>query len=131
MASIDQHRQTDRARPSVVDERVHRRPDGPTGEEHVVNEHQDSVIDREWDRRLAHHRRVAHPGQVVAIEGYVDRAEWDLDAFVGADRFAKASRKRVAARAYADDRETGKVAVALHDLVADPGKGAAHVVRAE
>src|SRR5207253_9321713 len=86
---------------------------------------------REGDRGLAHHERVADPGQIVAIESGVDRAEWDLDAFVGADRFEKASRKRVAARAYADDREAGKVAVALHDLVADPGKGAAHAVRAE
>jgi len=48
-----------------------------------------------------------------------------------ADRIADARRECVAARADADDGEAGELAVALDDLVRDPGDGAADVVRTE
>ena len=131
MATVDEHGESDRARPAVIDQRVHRCTDRPAGEEDVVHQHDDAVVNRERDVRLAHDRRIADPRQVVAVEGDVDGAERDRDAFVLADRIADARRECVAARADADDGEAGELAVALDDLVRDPGDGASDFVGAE
>ena len=131
MATVDEHGETDRAWPAVVDERVHRGADRPAREEDVVHQNDHAIVDRERDLRLAHDRRVADARQVVAVEGDVDGAERDRDAFMRADRIADARRECVAARADTDDGESGELSVALDDLVRDPGDGAADVVRTE
>ena len=80
---------------------------------------------------LSYHRRVADSGQVVAVERDIDRSQRDQGAFVGADGGLDACRERVAARANADDGESGEIAIALDDLVRDPRDGSADIVRRE
>jgi len=128
MPAVDQDREAYGAGTPVVDERVHRGADGAAGEEHIVDEHDHAAVDRERDLRLAHHRRVADPCQVVAVESDVDRAERDIDTLIRADRRPNARREGVAARADTDDREKGEVTVALDDLVRDPRDGPADIV---
>src|SRR5260370_19075857 len=45
MASVDQHRQLDRARPAEVEQRVHRRPRRAPAVDHVVDEHDHLAVD--------------------------------------------------------------------------------------
>ena len=131
MSAVDEDRQADRAGTSVVDERVHRRADGSAGEKDVVHEDDHASIHGERDVGLAHDRRVADPCQIVAIERDVDRTQRDVDALVRADRRLNACGERVTPRANADDREEGKIAVTLDDLMSDPRDGPADVVRRE
>jgi hypothetical protein len=131
VAAIDEHRQTDRARPAVVDERVHRGADGAPGEQHVVHQNDDLVVDREVQRRLADDRRVADAREVVAVERDVQGAERDGRVLVGADRVAQPDGQDVAARADTDDGETGEFTVAFDDLVRDPRDGATNIVGPE
>jgi len=131
VAAVHQDRETYGARTSVVDQGIHRGSNRPAGEEHVVDEHDDPFVDGEWDFRLAHHRRVADSGQVVAVERDVDGAERDQGALVRPNRRLDAGRERVAARANADDGESGEIAIALDDLVRDPRDGSADIVRRE
>src|SRR5438132_4179711 len=131
VAPVDEHGQADRARTTVVDERIHRRADRAAGEEDVVHEHDHAVVHAERDRGLAHHRRVADAREVVAVERDVKRAERDSDALVLADRVAQSLRERVATRADTDDGEGRKVTLALDDLVRDAVDRPADVVRPE
>jgi len=131
MAAIDQRRQLNSRRPPERADRIHRRPDGTAGEEDVIDEDDDAVVDRKRDLRLTHHRRVADARQVVAVERDIDRAERKIDAFVRAYGLANPRGERVATRADADDREKGKIALALDDLVRDPRDGPPDIVRTE
>jgi hypothetical protein len=131
VAAIDEHREADSAGPPVVNECVHRRADGASGEQHVVDENDDLVVDREVQRRLADDRRVADAGQVVPVEGDVERTERDGRVLVRTDRVAKADGQDVAARTDTDDGETGEFAVAFNDLVRDPRDGATNIVGPE
>ena len=131
VTAIDEHRETDRAGPAVVDERVHRRADGASGEQHVIHENDDLVVDREVQRRLADDRRVADAREVVPVERDVERTEGNGRVLVRADRVAKPDGQDVAARADTNDGETGEVAVAFDDLVRDPGDGATNIVGPE
>ena len=128
MTAIDEHRETDRAGAAIVDERIHRSPDGASGEQHVIDENDDLVVDREVQRGLADDRRVADAREVVAVERDVERTEWDGRVLVRADRVAKPDGQDIAARADTDDGETGELAVAFDDLVRDPGDGATNIV---
>jgi len=131
VTAIDEHRETDRAGPAVVDERVHRGANGSSGEQHVVHQNDDLVVDREVQRRLADDRRVADACEVVAVERDVERPEWDRRVLVRADRVADPDGQDIAARADTDDGETGEFAVAFDDLVRDPGDGATNIVGPE
>jgi hypothetical protein len=131
MAAVDQDGQTDGPGTAVVDERVHRGTDGASGEEHVVNEHDDLVIDGEVEGGLVNDRRVADPREIVSVQRDVEGAKGDGRTLVRADRVSQARRQDVAARANTDDGEPGDVAVAFDDLVCDPRYSATNVVGAE
>ena len=131
VTAIDEHRETDRAGPAVVDERVHRGADGPSGEQHVIHENDDLVIDGEVQRGFADDRGVADAREVVPVERDVERAERDGRVLVRADRVADPDRQDIAERADTNDGETGEFAVAFDDLVRDPGDGATNVVGPE
>jgi hypothetical protein len=129
MTTVHEDREADRARTPVIDEGVHGRAHGATGEEHVVDEHHDTVVDGERDLGLTHHRRIADTREVVAIQSDIDGAQGKIDALVRANGVADPRRESIAARADADDREKGEIAVALDDLVRDPCYGPTDVVR--
>src|SRR5438132_4578308 len=131
MTAVDEHREADRPRPPVVDERIHRRAHRAAGEEDVVDQHDDAVVDGEVDRGLADDGRVADAREVVAVQRDVQSTERHLDTLVRPDRVAQPLRKRIPARANANDGEGGEVALALDDLVRDPVDGATHVVGTE
>jgi hypothetical protein len=131
VTAIDKHRETDRAGAAIVDERIHRGPDGASGEQNVIHENDDLVVDREVQRRLADDRRVADAREVVPIERDVERTEWNGRVLVRADGVAQPDGQDVAARADTDDGETGEFAVAFDDLVRDPGNGATNIVGPE
>src|SRR5258706_90432 len=131
MAPVHEHGEADGARTPVVHERVHGGPDGAAGEEHVVDEHDDPVVDREVERGFVHDRRIADAREVVAVERDVEGAQRHDRVLVLADRLTHADGEDVAARADADDGEGGKLAVALADLVSDAGDRATDVVGAE
>ena len=131
MTAIDEHRETDRAGPAVVDERVHRGADGAPGEQHVVYDNDDLVVDREVQRRLADDRRVADACEVVPVEGDIERTEGDGRVLIRADRVAQPDGQDVAARTDTNDGEIGEFAVAFDDLVRDPRDGATNIVGPE
>jgi hypothetical protein len=131
VTAIDEHRETDRAGPTVINERVHRGADGASGEQHVIHENDDLVVDREVQRRLADDRRIADAREIVAVERDVERAERNGRVLVRAYRIAKPDGQDVAARADTDDGETREFAVAFDDLVSDPRDGATNVVGPE
>jgi hypothetical protein len=131
VAAIDEHRKAYRAGPAIVDERVHRGTDGASGEQHVVHEDDDLVVDREVQRRLANDRRVADTCEIVPVKRDVERAERDGRVLVRADRVAQPDGQDVAARTDTDDGEAGELAVAFDDLVRDPRDGATNIVGPE
>jgi hypothetical protein len=131
VSPIDEYGKADRTRTAVIDERVHSCPDGPSGEEHVIDEHHDALIHREGYFGLAHDRCVADAGQVVAVKGDVDRTEGYLGALVRSDGVADPRRERVATRANADDGESGEIAITLDDLVRNPRDRTVDLVRAK
>ena len=76
VAAVDQHDELNRLRPAELDQRVERRANRPAGVEHVVDQQDPLVVDRERNLGAADDRLradgVAH--QVVAIERDVERA---------------------------------------------------------
>ena len=117
--------------PAEVDQRVERRARRPAGVEHVVDEQDLAVVDREGDLGAAHERLrpdgVAH--QVVAIERDVERAGRHVVAGDVLERAGHAPGDRHAARAHADQGQIFDAFVAFDDFVGDAGEGAADAVR--
>ena len=130
VAAIDQHDQLDGARPAEVDERVERGADRAPGVEHVVDQQDATVVDRERHFGAPHHRlrphRLAH--QVVAVERDVERAGRHVAAGDLAQRGGDAARQRHPARADADERELVEAAVPLDDLMGDARQRPRHAV---
>ena len=56
MAAIDERDELNRARPAEVDERVERGANRPARVQHVVDEQDEAVVDRERDVGAADHR---------------------------------------------------------------------------
>ena len=68
------------------------------------------------------------PHQIVAVERDVERAGRHVVAADLLDAPRQPARERHAAAADADERQLLDPAVALDDLVRDPGKGPAHAI---
>ena len=78
MAAIDERRQTDARRPAQVADRVERGADRPSGEKHVVHQHDFRTIQVEGDLGASEHRPALALAQVVAVKRDVDRPHLDL-----------------------------------------------------
>ena len=74
---------------------------------------------------------MADAGQVVAIQRDVERAERQVDALIASDRLVEPRGDEIAARADADERESGKIAVSFDDLVRDARDGSSDIVGRE
>ena len=69
VAAVDQHRQLHPRRAAVVEEHVDRRADGAAGVEHVVDDHDRAVVDREVELgECTTGARPARIAEVVAVE---------------------------------------------------------------
>src|SRR5579885_3359476 len=127
VASVHQDRELDLGRPAEVDQPVHRRAGRPAREEHVVHQHDGQARDVEGDRRLPEHRLLLAERQVVAVERDVQLADGHLRLLDLLDPLGQPVGEVHAAGADADQREPLGPAVALEDLVRDPGQGAGHL----
>jgi len=118
-------------RPAEIDQLVECRADGAAGVQHVVDQQDHPVVDRERNLRAADQRLrpdgVVH--QVVAVQRDVKRPDRHVLAGDLLELGGQADRDRDAARAHADERQAVDAPVALHDLVRDPGERARHPVR--
>src|SRR5512145_1440658 len=121
--AIDQDRELDHARTPQIDERVEGRAHRPPREEHVVDEDDRLVLDRERDVGAADHGGAPHV-EVVPVEGDIEGAHGDGGAVDAADLGGEALGEGDAAGAQADEREIRRARVLLEDLVRDAGEGA-------
>ena len=81
VTAVDQHRELHRAGPADVVERVQRGPHGAAGEEHVVDQDHPAAVDAAAGQLGLAERAGGVQPQVVAVEGDVERADRDVDAF--------------------------------------------------
>jgi hypothetical protein len=104
--------------------------DRPAGVEDVVDQQNPPVVDRERDVGALDDRlradRMAH--QVVAVERDVERAGRHVMAADLLDAPRQPAGERHAPAADADQRQLLDPAMALDDLVRDPGQGLAHAI---
>src|SRR5690349_13515426 len=107
MPAVHQHHQLDRTRAAEIDQGVECRSNGPAGIEHIVDQQDDPVVDRERDVGEPHDRlwpdRLPH--EVVPVQRDVERPgrhalSGDLGNPVG-----DAAREVLTARANADERQ--------------------------
>ena len=127
---VDQHGQLHRPGAAEVDDGVHGRPDRPPGEEDVVAEDDDAVLHvaRQLGRPEGRH---PPGGDVVAVEGDVERADRHLDPFEGGDGLGQPLGHHDAPGVEADQHDVVSAVVPLDDLVCDPGDGPFQVVGLE
>ena len=130
MATVDHDGQLHGPGPPEIVEGVEGGPDGPTGEEHVVDQHDHLAgqVTGDVGHRLGEDR--SQP-DVVAVEGDVEAAQDDLGALDLAQHLGHAGGQRDTAGLQADQDHVLDAAVALDDLVRHPGQGALHVGRGE
>ena len=122
VAAVDQDRQPHGAGPADVVERVEGGPDGPAGEEHVVDQDHDLAVDAAG-RDLGRQQR---PGrlepQVVAVHRHVERADRDVVPLDRGDPLGDPPGQRHAAAGDAEQHQVAGALVALEDLVGDAGQ---------
>src|SRR5919106_2473764 len=126
VAAVGEDRELDAGRAAVVEERLDRGADRPTGVEDVVDEDAGPALQREVELGGTD-ERLRVPGgltgadlDVVPVEGDVDGADRHLDAGALLDQPAQPVGEWHAARVDADERHPLEVVVALDDLVGDP-----------
>ena len=132
VAAVGQHGQLHALGPPVVEQGVDRGPHRAPRVEHVVDQHDRGVLDREVDVRGVHDRlggRLA-ARQVVAVEADVDVAERHGLADQLGDQVAQARGQHGAATVDPDDRDSLPARL-LDDLVCDPHQRAPHVLAVE
>jgi hypothetical protein len=113
----------------VVREGVERSAHRPPGEEDVIDKHHRHATDLRHRIGALHDRRMRQAGQVVAVEGDVQRADRWAGSLVLLDQHGQPSRQRDATAADANQHQVIGAAIALDDLVRDAGQRAAQVVR--
>jgi len=131
VAAVDKDGELNRTRPTQVGERVERRPDGATREEHIVDEDNHSPIDA-FRRDLCFLEGANSPhAEVIAVHGRVDRSCLDRLALDGLDPTRDtAGESHPAGRDAEEDYLVGAV-VSLHDLVGDTREGPSDIGRVQ
>src|SRR5437660_6292476 len=123
MAAVDEDGQLDHLRPAEVDQRVEGGANRAAREENVVDQHDGPALDGERDVGAADPRLVGLEAKIVTVERDVERSDRDLGAVDRGDAVGQPLGQGHSARPEPDEREGGGAAVALEDLVADPGEG--------
>src|SRR5207249_9137685 len=115
------------------DQGIERRPNRAPRVQHVVDEQDLLVVDREGDLGLPDERLRSDrvPDQIVAIQGDVEGAGRDVVPVDVADRAREPLRDRHAAGPDADERELVDAAVAFENLVGDAREGSTDAVGVE
>src|ERR1700734_4562233 len=102
MAAIDQHAEPDAFRTPQVEKAVHGSANRASGVEHVIDNHQILVVNREIDFIGMKYRLRAYGREVVAIERDIESADRNFDACWAVDCFRQALRQSDAAAPHAD-----------------------------
>src|ERR1700735_4398654 len=102
MAAVDQHTKADALGAAEIEEAVHGGTDGAAGVQHVVDDYQIAVIDREIDLVGMNDWLRTHGRKVVAIQRYIESAHGNVNTGRIANRFRQALGQRNAPAAYAD-----------------------------
>jgi hypothetical protein len=129
MAAVGQHGELHARRAAVVEQRVDRGADGAPRVEHVVDEHDRVVLERERQVARADLGGVARR-DVVAVERDVELPGGNLGLEQVGDEPVQPRRQMGAAPVDADERDR-PVGVLLDDLVRDPHERAPDVVLVE
>ena len=127
MATIDHDRQLNRRRPPIGVDGVERRPHRPSGEEHVVDQH-DRLARRvtgDVGHRLGHHRAQT---EVVSVHGGVERAGRHLRPLDVGHSSSDRSGEFNPARLHADDHHIVAAVVLLKDLMGHATDRPGHIV---
>ena len=118
--AVDQHGELDRAWPAEVGERIEGGPDGPAGEQHVVDQDHQLAVDAASRLHRAAERPAGLGVQIIAVQGDVEAAEADGDATEAGDALGQPVRQRLAAGGDAQQDDVGAAAGLFQDLVGDP-----------
>ncbi len=127
MTAVDQHRQPNRQWAPVVEQGVEGRPDRAAGEEDIVDQIDDLVVDGVGQNRLLEHRLLVSRSprtDVVTIERDVEPA----DRHLAASGLLEGARQAIGQRdaAGVDAHQHHGIAVALENLGGHPGDGSRH-----
>jgi len=133
VAAVDENDQLNHFRPAELDQRVERRANGAAGVEHIVDEQDPLLVDRERNFRLADERLRAHrrAHQVVTVERDVERAGRHLAMADLAQQPRQTPGQRHPARADADQGEIVHATVPFDDFVGNARERAADSIGVE
>ena len=131
VAAVDEHGQPHGARAAEVGQGVEGGPDGAAGVQHVVDEHDDLVVDAARRDRGVHRRPGGLVAQVVAVHRDVEAPDGYLGALDLTDQVGEAVGQLDAAAGDAEQDEVVGTLVVLEDLVRDATQRPGHVARGE
>jgi len=131
MSAVDQNRKLNLARPAEIHQTVECGADCPAREQNVVHQHDSAAVDGKRNTGLLEDGLWADGGQIIPIEGDIERSDRRLAAGDRLDPRLQPKRQRHAARTNSDQCEVVEIAVSLDDLVGDAGNGAADLLRIE
>ncbi len=94
MAAVDQDRELYGSGAAEITQGVERGPHGSPGEQHVVDQYHECVVDTARRHRRAFERTVRLVPQIVAVEGDVEGPERRTHAREGLDTFDESFRQR-------------------------------------
>ena len=123
VATIQKDRQSNGPWTTNVGEAVEGGPDGSAGEEHVVDQDDELVIDGEGDFGLPHERLRSDLGQIVSVEGDVESADRNRRTFDVLDLLREPSGQRDATSPDPDEHQIVCALGLLDDLGGHPDDG--------
>ncbi|GAB3690627.1 hypothetical protein GCM10028793_08180 [Nocardiopsis oceani] len=131
VAPVDEDGELDRARAPEVAEGVEGGANGAAGEEDVVDEDDDAVVEAAGgDLRLAE-GPCGGQAEVVAVHRDVEGSDGDAEVLDPPDALGKALRERYAARGDTEEGDVFAALGALEDLVGDAGQCPVDLVAVE
>ncbi len=108
VAAVDQHGEAYGAGPAEVGQRVERGADRPPGEQHVVDQDDDLVVDAAGGQRGLVRAAGGLRAQVVAVHRHVELADRDGRALDGGDLLRDPVRQRHAAGVQPEQHQVGR-----------------------
>src|SRR5262249_28991499 len=119
VAPVDEDRELDRTRPAEVADRVQRRPHRTAGEQHVVHEDHQPVVEAAGRNLGAADRAGAPQPQVVAVERDVEHTGRDVDVLEGGYSGGETAGQRMATGRDAEQDGVPGATGFFQDLVRD------------
>src|SRR5260221_3377025 len=126
VAAVDEDGQLHRLGTAEIDECIEGGPHGAPRVEHIVDQHDDLVVDRLRQLRRLHQRLRRDGGEIVAVERDVENTEGDGMPLHLLDLFRHPLADWHAAAANPDDDDVFNSAIALDDFDGHPADGSIH-----